>query len=277
MRVVHPMERCACGRQIFVDELQHHYTQSVQHPSCVRCNIGFKDDEEYNKHGAAEHPESRCTPCCRQFTTTAELADHLHASPEHPTCPKCKSSFMDDGSLNEHLAIEHTPREIPPFKDLLAIEGPPVISRPAKSSLPPPGREANELWKLTKNQVVGPTLDPWMATALIRPAAGPPHAGRDIESPNSRVFERTKAAATGEQLAFRPSDEKPIKSDQTGLWMRLSNKTMVGSTDAPNDSKKTISPQSSTSSFSSSFAELSSASSVANSGIRPDLTVCPLD
>ncbi|KAJ6501885.1 hypothetical protein C8R45DRAFT_861516, partial [Mycena sanguinolenta] len=185
----HPLEQCPCGRKIFVEDLPHHYTESMHHPTCLQCVTGFRDDAAYNAHGAAKHADSRCTQCVRQFNNPKELQDHFAASDFHPKCLKCgKVGFRDDASLNEHLAEAHVlapPLEValaPPIKDFVSNEATPVanrhsrmflpppgeaanarwtstrVGRPpvSRMSLPPPGQEANAIWSSTKNRIVPP-------------------------------------------------------------------------------------------------------------------------
>ena len=48
-RTAHPKAPCLlCGGRIFYeDTLDQHYWDSVNHPSCIPCNAGFKDDTAY--------------------------------------------------------------------------------------------------------------------------------------------------------------------------------------------------------------------------------------
>lgn len=48
-RTAHPKVPCLlCGGRIFYeDTLDQHYWDSVNHPSCIPCNAGFKDDTAY--------------------------------------------------------------------------------------------------------------------------------------------------------------------------------------------------------------------------------------
>ncbi|KAJ7322901.1 hypothetical protein DFH08DRAFT_712046 [Mycena albidolilacea] len=99
---VHPnCPRCGKGFFNTPADLPRHYTDSIQHPTCLVCTIGFKDDAAYSAHGAAEHPECRCTLCTRQFLSKDELKAHLNTSDLHPKCTQCKFGFMDDGALDE--------------------------------------------------------------------------------------------------------------------------------------------------------------------------------
>ncbi|KAJ7885164.1 hypothetical protein B0H14DRAFT_1367337 [Mycena olivaceomarginata] len=287
----HPTENCVCGRRIYVEDLPRHYTDSIEHPTCLLCTIGFKDDAAYSAHCVAEHPEYRCTLCTRQFHTKDELKAHLNTSDLHPKCTQCKFGFMDDGALDEHLVAEHLSLETAfpkPSKDLLAIEGPPANTRRSKASdLPPPGWEANAMWASTKNQVVPApfAMEPWVSsTALIsvRPRPLPDNVSpggfslskssvRGIEAPPARLFERAKTAADQNlvqrpQVAFRPLGETPMRNEQVESYQSLSSRTVVTT---PVPSFKTISPQSSNSSFSTaSFTELSDSSSNSNNGSK---------
>lgn len=50
-RTAHPKVPCLlCGGRIFYeDTLDQHYWDSVNHPSCIPCNAGFKDDAAYSE------------------------------------------------------------------------------------------------------------------------------------------------------------------------------------------------------------------------------------
>ncbi|KAJ7264860.1 hypothetical protein B0H12DRAFT_212016 [Mycena haematopus] len=272
----HPSEQCPCGHNIFVEDLPRHYTESIHHPTCLRCATGFKDDAAYNAHGAAEHPECRCTQCLRQFNSQKELQDHFDASDFHPKCLKCgKVGFRNDASLNEHIAEMHVlspPMEVAalaqPFKDLLAIEAPPATSRLSRTSLPLPGKEANALWNSTENRVVPPIpLEPWMAsTAFISSDKG------DVSMPGGRNLSQMGTEQNFvpcSQIAFRSlSETATIRTDQSESYKSRSSNGSVASTTTSVFSDhipKTISPQSSTSSFSS-FVDLGEGSSSAISG-----------
>ncbi|KAJ6572031.1 hypothetical protein B0H19DRAFT_1132293 [Mycena capillaripes] len=293
-KAAHPLIKCSCGCSFYQEEFAHHYVESPQHPKCMLCIVGFKDDDAYNAHGATEHPDRRCTVCERQFTNKEELKEHFNVSVAHPKCPKCKLGFIHDVALNEHFMTEHAlPKQIQlahappaPHKDLLAIEDVPNDPRPAPALLPRPGKEVNELWRSTQNQVLPQAPFESVSTtstalvhagssAGIRSKAwgldsGP---GEALHS-NARLFQNATAAVKHDPTSRRQitSGERPIqvhKVEQES-WMSLSKRSLVEpSAGAPTpvhsyegSSIKTISPQSSTSSFhSSSFVELSEGSS----------------
>ncbi|KAF7364043.1 hypothetical protein MSAN_01063000 [Mycena sanguinolenta] len=270
----HPLEQCPCGRKIFVEDLPHHYTESVHHPTCLPCVTGFKDDAAYNAHGVVKHADSRCNHCVRQFRSPKELQEHFATSDFHPKCLKCgKVGFRDDASLNEHLAEAHVlapPVEValaPPFRDLLAIEAPPVAGRHprmslpppgeeangswtskvgrhpiSRKSLPPPGKEANAIWTSTKNRVV-PTAPVAPVDALGRPGKV------DASTPVGRNPANVATQQNRSHVGFRSWTELPT------LWTDESFKSRSwnGSTSSvfSDHTEKTLSPQSSMSSFSS--------------------------
>jgi len=51
LRVAHPKVPCGpCGGIVlYEDALPQHYSDSSNHPSCLRCNKGFKDDSAYSE------------------------------------------------------------------------------------------------------------------------------------------------------------------------------------------------------------------------------------
>jgi len=51
LRVAHPKLPCGpCGGIVlYEDALPQHYSESSNHPSCLRCNKGFKDDSAYSE------------------------------------------------------------------------------------------------------------------------------------------------------------------------------------------------------------------------------------
>ncbi|KAF7311435.1 hypothetical protein MKEN_01045700 [Mycena kentingensis (nom. inval.)] len=56
-RDAHPDRHCAlCTRQFFSQtEMDTHYRDSIMHPGCEECGIGFSGDEELNKHLGEVH------------------------------------------------------------------------------------------------------------------------------------------------------------------------------------------------------------------------------
>ncbi|KAF8147809.1 hypothetical protein K438DRAFT_1779906 [Mycena galopus ATCC 62051] len=114
----------------------------------------------------------RCVQCARYCRPPGESMHRMPASVQqprgtedplqridlHPKCVRCNAGLLDDGALNEHLAEKHpfSPSRkmaiafAAPFKDLLAIEGPPADSRVSRSSLPLPGTETSAMWNSTK-------------------------------------------------------------------------------------------------------------------------------
>ncbi|KAJ7253689.1 hypothetical protein B0H12DRAFT_576556 [Mycena haematopus] len=276
----HPLAQCLCGHKIFEEDLPAHYTESMHHPTCVQCATGFKDDAAYNAHNIAEHPECRCTPCLRQFNSKTELQDHFDASDLHPKCLKCGTvGFFNDAALNEHLAERHLlspPMGAalgPQFKDFLAIEAPPATS--PRTTLPLPGKEINTAWKSNKNQVVPPSIGPWQSTALMHRGELPTAGGRGTEPP-PRIFQLANAA-TGQNLVPRPQitchslSETATERSESYKSFKLLNGTdtstaMVVSSE---QSAKTISPQSSKSSFSSFVGPAGGSYGTTSGTIRP--------
>ncbi|KAJ7669293.1 hypothetical protein DFH06DRAFT_1321318 [Mycena polygramma] len=268
----HPEHRCTtCERQFTsTDELADHFVASAAHPNCLQCKLGFVDDAALDEHGATEHPEHRCTTCERQFTCTDELTDHFVKSPAHPKCFQCKLGFADDAALNEHYLATHAlTRQIAvtePHQDFLAIEGIPTGPRLAPSALPRPGREVEELWTSTKNQVVGPApLDAGVSNALSSTTF--------FEAPWG--LKPVSGEATNIVRRRHPSSETPKarKIDQDS-WMSLSSRVSGAGSATSSNSAKTISPQSSTSSLHSGcLVELSDS---ANSGRSGSVVAEPL-
>ena len=90
----------------------------MNHPSCIPCNAGFKDDAAYAEvkllskventftysffpqHLAAEHPELECVACRRHFETAEDAQAHFTLSPAHPKCNDCGRGFKDEDALN---------------------------------------------------------------------------------------------------------------------------------------------------------------------------------
>jgi radical SAM superfamily enzyme len=50
MKSKHPQKQCiVCGTFIYIDELEKHYLESLNHRNCARCNIGFETDQLYDE------------------------------------------------------------------------------------------------------------------------------------------------------------------------------------------------------------------------------------
>lgn len=51
LRIAHPKVSCGpCGGIVIYEEaLSQHYSDSSNHPSCLRCSNGFKDDSSYSE------------------------------------------------------------------------------------------------------------------------------------------------------------------------------------------------------------------------------------
>ncbi|KAF8217771.1 hypothetical protein K438DRAFT_1925138 [Mycena galopus ATCC 62051] len=269
----HPMEICTCGAQMFVDDLPKHYIESMDHPTCLKCSpiIGFKDDVEHSKHGAAMHPESRCTVCRRQFPDEDDLQNHFNTSESHPKCRTCNVGFLDDGTLNEHLSQTHVwPPRIDmavtvttPSKDLRAIEAPSANTQISQPFLPPLRREIWNSMNQNLNQV--PPTSPYRSDQTPSPGGlilssstvwshdGLKSGGR-VETSGSRLFNKATAGVvqnffprSQNQIAFPQFDDTPSRIEQAKLPKSLSTRS--------------TSTVSSTSSLSGTFAEMSGSSS----------------
>ncbi|TFY64435.1 hypothetical protein EVG20_g5952, partial [Dentipellis fragilis] len=102
----HPKVHC-CGVQMFKDELDAHYLNSMNHPQCLECNAGFETQTKLDEHRAEAHPEVLCLICNRNFATREELDQHERAPGTHPRCEFCNRAFKDTSSLIEHFSTTH--------------------------------------------------------------------------------------------------------------------------------------------------------------------------
>ncbi|KAJ6469498.1 hypothetical protein C8R45DRAFT_1105350 [Mycena sanguinolenta] len=244
-QATHPKEKCPCGHDIFVEDLAIHYKDSAQHPTCIQCGSGLKDDAAWNEHSAAEHPESRCASCARHFNSAEDLQTHFNVSASHPKCSQCGVGFETDAILNEHVLSP--PSEFasgPHFKAPLPVERAPTIS------LPPPGQKANKAWDLTPQNQAVPLYPfakgPWDASGLTA-----------NKYPTTRLFTQARKALTEQKLASAshsqamPSSFGPtptIQTPQSDSYNSRSAKGSVTSAVSPRDqAAKIVSPQSSTS------------------------------
>lgn len=56
MKSKHPQKQCiVCGIFIYIDELEKHYLESLNHRNCARCNVGFETEQLYDEHLATVH------------------------------------------------------------------------------------------------------------------------------------------------------------------------------------------------------------------------------
>ena len=99
---------------VYHDMLDDHYLQSSSHPTCRKCERGFKDkvslievlpihpylsvttEPILEQHDRLAHPKLQCVPCEREFETEDALKNHYLASLNHPECVICHRGLKDD-------------------------------------------------------------------------------------------------------------------------------------------------------------------------------------
>ena len=74
---------------------------------CKSCGVAYLDKISLDQHNASKHPPKphKCAPCGLDFSTMEALSVHFRCSPNHPKCPQCNSSFIDETQLRLHQAI----------------------------------------------------------------------------------------------------------------------------------------------------------------------------
>ncbi|KAI6045258.1 hypothetical protein EDC04DRAFT_3137208 [Pisolithus marmoratus] len=107
----HAPYRCAlCGTR-YTEEglLFQHYKESPDdvHPVCMRCDLGFENDNAYNIHVAEVHRPTPCEACEGLLIDEDDLPLHYLTSRKHPTCGTCQIGFKDTFSYSEHGALQH--------------------------------------------------------------------------------------------------------------------------------------------------------------------------
>lgn len=103
--------RCEpCGTRYSEEELLlQHYKNALDdiHPGCVRCDIGFENDDAYKIHISDIHRPTPCEPCGGLVLDERDLPEHYMSSRNHPVCMKCDIGFKDSLEFADHGALEH--------------------------------------------------------------------------------------------------------------------------------------------------------------------------
>lgn len=103
--------RCEVCQTRYAEEegLRQHYKDSPDdtHPSCTRCDLGFRDAGEYHNHTETIHPQVSCQPCDGALFYPEELSKHYLTSRNHPVCDRCQVGFSDQAEFAMHGATEH--------------------------------------------------------------------------------------------------------------------------------------------------------------------------
>lgn len=182
-RTAHPKIPCALcgGKSVYEEELNRHYFESQNHPSCTQCAQGFKDDSALREHVQAQHPLSSL-----QGPPAAAVASPFLPSSTPPMSPPRIEGPAPTPVASSSLAVFSQelskPRDttlystgftpLSPhnrFKDLLLGERridspdlrlsmsyaspinevqPPLFS---PTGLPPPGRDTDRFWASHQN------------------------------------------------------------------------------------------------------------------------------
>lgn len=88
--------------------LQHYKNTSDDiHPGCVRCDMGFENDDAYEIHISDVHRPTPCEPCGGLVLDERDLPAHYVSSRNHPVCTKCDVGFKDSFEFADHGALEH--------------------------------------------------------------------------------------------------------------------------------------------------------------------------
>ncbi|KIK18783.1 hypothetical protein PISMIDRAFT_175074 [Pisolithus microcarpus 441] len=103
--------RCVpCGTR-YAEEglLFQHYKESSNdvHPVCMRCDLGFENDNTYNIHVVEVHRPTPCEACEGLIIDEIDLPLHYLSSRRHPRCETCQMGFKDKFDFAEHGALQH--------------------------------------------------------------------------------------------------------------------------------------------------------------------------
>ncbi|KAL4068590.1 hypothetical protein V8B97DRAFT_1973637 [Scleroderma yunnanense] len=88
--------------------LQHYKDASNDiHPACMRCNLGFENNDAYNLHVSDVHRPTPCEPCGGLVFDERDIPTHYLSSKNHPMCTICHVGFKDGSDFADHGALEH--------------------------------------------------------------------------------------------------------------------------------------------------------------------------
>ncbi|KAI0053111.1 hypothetical protein FA95DRAFT_932346 [Auriscalpium vulgare] len=104
--VEHPILRCEhCGGlEVQRDDLDSHYLTSPNHPTCARCQLGFKTQRLADEHEKTVHaaPHIHCLICDEYFPSMQGFQNHNAQPQVHLSCEFCGGLFKDSVALVEH-------------------------------------------------------------------------------------------------------------------------------------------------------------------------------
>ncbi|KAI0790433.1 hypothetical protein C8Q75DRAFT_115966 [Abortiporus biennis] len=106
----HPTIRCEpCRQYINERQLEQHWKDSPNHPTCRMCAKGFETHVSYQQHALSSHREVCCATCGIASFTVEGLHQHYFQSPLHPHCLACKLGFKNHEAFQEHNTSRHPP------------------------------------------------------------------------------------------------------------------------------------------------------------------------
>ncbi|KAJ7512533.1 hypothetical protein B0H11DRAFT_485258 [Mycena galericulata] len=266
----HPEHRCTACRRQFISqcELQNHFKVSPAHPKCERCNVGLFDDEAFLEHEVTVHTATQTFPrLAPPINRLAIEGPPGLPPPGQPTLPLPGPVASEKWQMTQNAVV--------PF----AVPPPSIASTPFVGPAKPAWAESkapfpSKTWGSETSS--GSTERASSSASRVFPVGAVVQNQHLISSANQVPDSQSKAAfdVAGRRGHFQATPYPPrpgslTKIHENGTWMnrQIPESTAIPNVRSPVD--KTISPQSSTSSFlSSSYGELSDASSGVFSGAR---------
>jgi len=95
-----------CGNNYpTLSRMQQHWSQSLNHAYCRRCDDHFDDRDELEDHYDRSH--DFCSVCRRVFANIYGLKEHYRQSEQHHYCSPCDEHFDDTYELEDHYERSH--------------------------------------------------------------------------------------------------------------------------------------------------------------------------
>lgn len=104
-----PNHMCCGSNFPTLGHIQQHWSQSLNHAYCRRCDEHFVNNDKLENHYESNH--HFCKSCRKIFDNSDRLTEHYRQSGRHHYCSPCDMHFKDANRLRQHLeSTIHRPR-----------------------------------------------------------------------------------------------------------------------------------------------------------------------